>query len=175
MPEGKVNVIVQNQEGRSPINDLDLQMMMIDGRWGDRKIDNELLSRLKTTKMIKIKAGSVLVNEKGKESKIHEDTLVPTDIFLWGELSFFTRDFRLGNLSKADYEEARHYTLLAADCLRLGMTRAFTVCLSRVATILELSQSRDGFLRELLGKKQSVEERREILETPSLLIPKKNR
>jgi hypothetical protein len=174
MSETGVNVIVQKMEGRSPANDLDFQMMMVDGRWGDKNLDADLRDRLKTSKFLRIKAGSVVINSDKEETIIDHDTLIPTEVFLWGELSFFTRDFRLGNLSPADYEEAKHFTLLAADCLRLGMHRAFTVCLSRVAAILELSQSKKGFLRELLGKKHNVNENREIMETPTLLMPKKH-
>lgn len=175
MSDPKFNVIVQHQEGRSPASELDYQMMIVDGRWGDVNIPAELKDRLKTSKLIKVLKGSEIIDAAGNKTTLEQDQLIPTEIFLWGELGFFTRDFRLGNLDPADYREARHYTLIAADCLRLGMNRAFTVAMSRVATILELSQSKKGFLREMLGKKQTVEERREIMENPSIFTPKKNK
>jgi len=174
--DSKINVIVQNHEGsRSPSSELDYQMMMVDGRWGNDEISEELKQRLKTTKRVKMLKGSRIIREDGTEDILTEDTEIPVSLFLWNELSIFTRDFRLAHLNPSDYRRAEHYTLIAVDCLRVGMHRAFTVALSRVAAILELSQSRDGFLRNLLMKKHNVQESKEITETPNLIMPKKAR
>lgn len=173
--DSKVNVIVQNQEGgRSPSSDLDFQAMQLDGRWGDPQMNEELKTRLQATKQIKLLKGSELKDGKGGITILEEDTLVPTSQFLWNELSIFTRDFRLGNLDDRDYRFAMHYTTIASDCLRLGMNRAFTVALSRVAAILELSQSKKGFLRNLLNKRHTITENKDITESPNLILPKKS-
>lgn len=62
-------------------------------------------------------------------------------------LSFLTRDFRLGNLSPAEIAYGKHYADLAHDCLNDGYAEAFSMSLSRTASTLELSQSKNGFLR----------------------------
>jgi hypothetical protein len=171
----KVNVIVQNQEGRSPASELDYQMMMVDGRWGDDNISEDLKDRLKDTRRVKMLAGSVIIDSRGNETILEEDALIPTSTFLWNELSIFTRDFRLANLDEKAYKQALHYTYIASDCLRVGMNKAFTVALTRVAGLLELSQSRDGFLRGLMMKKHSVEEIKEIGENPNLVLGRKQK
>jgi len=180
MADGRVNVIVQNQEGRSPANDLDFQMMMIDGKWGGSDLNEDLRNRLYTSRWIRMAPGSEIhYMEKvdgqwvEKNRVLVAEEIIETKEFLWGELSFYTRDFRLANLNDKDYVEARHYTLLAADLIRMNMKKAFTVCLTRVITILELSQSRGGFLRKLLGIQHKIEEHREIPESPSLILPKR--
>lgn len=76
--------------------------------------------------------------------------------YLWNLLSFYTRDLRLGNLQQHliygdEVKQCRHYLDLAGDLLHKGMRNAFIVCLRRVATILELSQSRGGWFRRRLG------------------------
>lgn len=158
-----------------PGTDLDFQAMMLHSRWGSPELNPELKNILKHTRKIKMLKGSILINEKNEKIVLEEDTLIPTDQFLWNELGMFTTDFRLGKLDKKDYKEAKYWAKLAFDCLHLRMYRAFTVAMSRLATLLELSQSVDGYLRELMGKRHNVEEKREIQESPNVLFAKKNK
>lgn len=69
---------------------------------------------------------------------------------LWDELGFFTRDLRLGNLSKmgGDVPYCEHYLALAGDVLSLGCPNSFTSAYRRVAGKLEISQSKGGFFRK---------------------------
>lgn len=70
--------------------------------------------------------------------------------YLWEELGYYTRDLRLGNLSEVsgDIEHCEHYLDLAGDLLNFGCPSAFTTAYRRVATKLEISQSKGGFYRK---------------------------
>jgi hypothetical protein len=72
---------------------------------------------------------------------------------LWGLLGFYTRDMRLANLStfNGEVEYCQYFTDLAGDFLQTNMVEPFIICLQRVATILELSQSKSGFLRRKMN------------------------
>jgi len=169
------NVIVQSFEGnRMPSSELDFNMMMIDGRWGDPHINEELHGVLKESRQIYLKAGSKIIDRDGREVVLEKDTTIVTEAFLWGELALFTRDLRLGFLKGNDYRTAIHYQQMAADCLRLKMYRACLVAMTRVATLIELSQSFDGNLRKLVHKKHSVQEMKDIAENPNLILGKKS-
>jgi hypothetical protein len=119
-----------------PINEIDLQMMLVDTEWG-KDISPELMERL-------TEIGMKL--EKDKDGKFN----VPKKK-LWGLLSYYTRDMRLGNLDKQTYVVAVEWLDFAGDSLRIGLIKSFLTSLSRVITMLELSQSRGGFLRKRLG------------------------
>ena len=130
--------MAEDQNARSvPQNDLDFNLMTTDSVWGKAEVPEELKTRL--NEILKTR------DEKGKEAtKIQS---------LWGLLGFYTRDMRLANLSVIFGEVAycRHYLDLANDLLQAGMVRPFLISLSRVATMLELSQSKGGFLRRKMN------------------------
>ena len=122
------------QRRTMPQSELDLSLMTTDSVWGKPEVSPELkerLNKLYTT-----------VNENNEEAF--------TISSLWGLLGYYTRDMRLANLSVAMGEvQYCHYFLdLAGDMLQAGMIEPFVICLSRVATVLELSQSKGGFLRK---------------------------
>jgi hypothetical protein len=87
----------------------------------------------------------IVTNADGSHSVTKED--------MSSLLGFYTRDLRLGNLSKMGNEvDFCDYMLnLANDFLKEGFIDPFLICLSRVASRLELSQSRGGFLRKRHG------------------------
>jgi hypothetical protein len=118
----------------TPQTELDLQMMLTDPKWG---IDASPELKQKLTKIL----GYVQTQENKLEA-IEEE--------LWGLLSMYTRDIRLGNLSQfyGEVEYVQYYLDLAGDCLREGYTGAFMKSLSMAITVLEVSQSRGGFLRK---------------------------
>ena len=72
---------------------------------------------------------------------------------LWGLLGYYTRDMRLANLSlwNGEVNYCQYYLDLANDFLQAEMIEPFLICLSRVATMLELSQSKGGFLRKQMN------------------------
>jgi len=118
----------------TPQSELDLTMMMTDPKWG---IDASPELKEKLTKII----GYVETTENKLEAVQEE---------LWGLLSMYTRDVRLGNLSQfyGEVSYVQYYLDLAGDCLREGYLGAFMKSLSMAITVLEVSQSRGGFLRK---------------------------
>lgn len=126
----------EDSSRNTPVNELDLQLMIVDSEWG-KDISPELVGRL-------TEIGDSL--EKDKDGKISVGKTK-----LWGLLSYYTRDMRLGNLDKETYIVAIDWLNYAGDCLRIGIVKSFLTALSRVITMLELSQSRGGFLRKRLG------------------------
>ena len=130
----------------TPQNELDLVMLTTEPDWGKPTINADLrdkLSRHIRTTILDDK-GNVISYQIDKEG-------------LWGLLGFYTRDMRLANLSTGhplkpwmpnELKYCQYYLDLANDFLQEGLIKSFLVCLSRVATILELSQSKNGFLRK---------------------------
>jgi hypothetical protein len=82
----------------------------------------------------------VLIDENGQPIVNRES--------MWEKLNFYTRDMRLGNLDKNEMEYCQWYLDFCSDCLQDNMVQSFVVSLSRAATIIELSQSKKGFLRK---------------------------
>ena len=127
-----------------PENALDYNMMMVESVWGRADVPPELAEKLKKIKGFIIdKEGNPVLDQNGNIETVRED--------LWSTLGFYTRDMRLSNLDNARYNYTVHYTDLASDFLRVDMIEPFLICLSRVATVLELSQSKNGFLRNRQG------------------------
>jgi hypothetical protein len=120
-----------------PINNIDAEFLTTDTAWGKMSdIPRPLLEYLKDQGDGKLVEGKVEITEQQ----------------LWIFFGYYTRDLRLGNLKDmfGEVETAKYYLDLAGDCLRMGYKRAFITALSRVATIIEISQSRNGFFRNLL-------------------------
>jgi hypothetical protein len=110
--------------------------MTTDPVWGSNQISPELQKMLSRT----IEGIDSSGNPKFSEQK------------LWGMLNYYTRDVRLGNLSKWDEIPYVEYHLnLAGDFLQNSMVSPFLIALSRAATKIELSQSKGGFLRRRLS------------------------
>ena len=120
-----------------PQSELDLSLMTTDPVFGKAEVSPELISRL--NKVYKTQ------DENGKEGYTIES--------LWGMLSYYTRDLRLANLSawNGELEYAQYFLNLAGDFLQAGHVEPFVISLSRVATLLELSQSKGGFLRRKMN------------------------
>ncbi len=110
-----------------PQNSLDWQAMTTDTMWGSPQISLQLKNKVE--------------ERAGNETEQREDA--------WELLSFYTRDFRLANLSVVwgEVDFCQYYIDLSGDLLREGMSESFATSLARSATRLELSQSKGGFLR----------------------------
>jgi len=117
---------------RVPTNNLDFSFMTIEPAWG-KEATEELHSLL-------IESGEIKKDGEGEDVVVEEK-------HLWGLLNYFTRDLRLGNLNNELYLRALRYIDLAGDCLSRNLIKGFLSSLRRVISILELSQSRGGFLR----------------------------
>jgi len=125
--------MTENQDRPLPANDLDLNLMLTDNVWGKNEISVELKEKL--TKYY------LSQNEKG-ESTLSSDSL-------WNIFGMYTRDIRLANLSDWNGEivYVRYYLDLAHDLLLHNYFKSFMVAMSRAITVLESSQSKNGFLR----------------------------
>jgi hypothetical protein len=134
-------------------SELDLQLMTTDSQWGRSDINpelkNKIIRRYGYLKPKKDDRGRPIINDRGEV----ETELEVSQEGLWSLLGFYTRDMRLGNLSQFDGQVnyCSYYLDLANDYLQAGMVEPFLICLSRVATVLELSQSRGGFLRRRMN------------------------
>ena len=117
-----------------PQSGLDWNMMLTDTMWGSQQI----------SKQIKDKIRGRTVSGKGNTNRGIEK------VEAWELLTFYTRDLRLANLSNlgGELEYCEYYTDLSGDMLREGFPESFATCLGRLATKLELSQSKNGFLRK---------------------------
>lgn len=113
-----------------PQSGLDWNMMLTDTMWGSRQISQQIKDKIQRR----------AVKENGELDKNEA----------WELLSFYTRDMRLANLNAlmGEVTYCQYYLDLAGDFLREGMPEAFATSLARAATILELSQSKGGFLRK---------------------------
>ncbi len=121
-----------------PKSDLDFNLMTTDSVWGSSHINSDLKDRV--SKYFRY------VDEETGEAKVTRESM-------WGLLGFYTRDMRLANLGviSGEMDYCRYYLDLAGDFLQAEMIEPFLICLSRVATVLELSQSKGGFLRRRMN------------------------
>ena len=122
----------------TPQSDIDLQMMLTDPKWG-QDVPRELREKLK-----------IIVGEYMSQDENGQPIRVRVEEGLWGLLSYYTRDIRLGNLSNfnGELEYCRYFLDLAGDCLRSGYLQSFLKSLTMAVTIIETSQSKGGFLRK---------------------------
>ena len=127
-----------NEQRQVPRNELDLNLMTTDSVWGKGEVPKELKARLNR---LYIKAG---MDGEADQTSVES---------LWGLLGFYTRDMRLANLSSfnGEVEYCQYFTNLAGDFLQTNLVEPFVICLQRVATTLELSQSKGGFLRRKMN------------------------
>jgi len=124
-----------SNERTIPQNTLDLNMLTTESTWGKDEVSEDLRTRLTQH----------IINNKG-EATTRE---------LWGILSFFSRDMRLANLSKTEMTYCCYYLDLAGDFLNEDAIEPFIISLGRSASVLELSQSKKGFLRKRLNTQTS--------------------
>jgi len=131
----------QQKKRTLPQSELDYNLLVTDGLWGNPNISEELKEKLRTYFVKKDEEGQPITDKQGN--------IIATQETLWGLLGYYTRDMRLANLSQWNGETnyCQYYLDLAGDFLQAGMIEPFLISLSRVATVLELSQSKNGFLR----------------------------
>ena len=116
-----------------PINELDLRQQQTESKWGKPDIPKDLKEKLD------------LIISETSEATVKEN--------LWDLFGYYTQDLRLSNLSYKNNEiqYCMYYLDLAGDFLKENMIKSFLVCLSRVATVTELAQSKGGFLRRQMN------------------------
>lgn len=72
----------------------------------------------------------------------------------WANMELFTQDMRLGNLNKDESFYARFHTDLAVDILTAlpeSFSKAALISFERATSVLEISQSKNGFLRRMFN------------------------
>lgn len=118
----------------SPENSLELNLRLINSVWGQSKeVPQGLRDSLSKT--------FVYVDPETQQ----ERTVKKSN---WSLLGFFTRDFRLANLDSKGIEYCEYYSQLANEWIAEGFSDPFNIALGRIAGKLELSQSKNGFLRK---------------------------
>lgn len=144
-----------------PQTDLEFYLMTTDPVWGSTDVSTELRERLS-------QYFTHVDDDQGTQTGEPGATYYSKES-MWGLLGSYTRDMRLANLNGREMEFCQYYLDLANDLLQAGMVKAFLVSLTRVATRLELSQSRSGFLRKRMGtftteqKSETIEPRKRPL------------
>lgn len=123
-----------------PQSGLDMNMLLTDTVWGSQQISAQIREKIQHRH-----ENLKLINQIGKNVLSPEVEKIAS----WELLSFYTRDMRLANLNVLTGEVVycQHYIDLAGDLLREGYIESFATALARAATVLELSQSKGGFLR----------------------------
>ena len=137
--------IQQQQRRVMPKSELDLSLMTTDSVWGKDEVPVQLQSALKKYKNQLDKDGKTIFDKTGNP--------IVTEESLWSLLGFYTRDVRLANLSlwNGEFQYCQYFLDLAGDMLSEKLLEPFIICLRRVATVLELSQSKGGFLRRRIN------------------------
>ena len=127
----------QKQTVANPYNDLQYQFLTTEPAWGKESTSDLYEAMEQELKSIKFDdEGNAILSESQKKN-------------LWGMLSYFTRDLRLGNISytTGEVQYCRFWVEFAGDCLRYGLIRSFVASMAKAITTLELSQSKGGFFR----------------------------
>lgn len=131
--------VQQNQQPvrQIPRSDLDFNFQLTNTVWGSPNISGALKDKLSKDYVVEDAEGKKYIQESS----------------LWELLGFYTRDMRLANLGTISGEigYCQYYLDLANDMLHANMVHPFLISLSRVATVLELSQSKGGFLRRRMN------------------------
>jgi len=133
-----------------PINELDLQMQLTNSEWGETP-KSEALGSMTHDFSITYGSGTKILKKDGKLITLNNDITVYSRQGAWGLLAYLTKDMRLANLTGSEVKQCNHLLNLAGDCLKEGYVNSFAAAIKRVAHILEISQSRNGFLRKLLN------------------------
>lgn len=145
-----------NEARQMPTSELDLNMMLTNSVWGRSDVPDELKNRLAKTFSVRDEQGRQMFDEKG-------NPIVTIDS-LWGILGHYTRDMRLANLDSWGNELylCRYMIDLATDYLTENMIEPFITSLSRAVTILETSQSKNGFLRKQMNTLTQVHKSQQL-------------
>jgi len=123
---------------QAPEHAIEFQYKFLETDWGSSEVSRDL-------------------KETMQDKKVEEE---PDFIDFWSKLSFFTPDFKKGNLAVKDGQFAmvREDTRLAKDCIFNGFKKAGASILGDVATELALSPSINMALIKVL-QTQSIQSR----------------
>jgi hypothetical protein len=144
-----------------PMNELDYNLQLTDPKWG-QEMTREFMNRMgEKTKVDRIK---ILIETLMNDKTISEDTanIIFENILvilqddkdsMWSMLAYYTRDLRLANLSAWDgeLEYCEKHLNFAGDCLQFNLKKSFLITIKSAISKMEISQSKNGFLRKRMG------------------------
>jgi len=134
-----------------PKSDLDLQMMLTDNEWGKLKVSTGLGDQLNKEVRRSYKAGESLMID-GVIKTLDKDCVLVEKESVWSVLqAVYVRDLRLSFLTEDQIVWVTYYLDLAHDILQSGYPIAFVTTISRVASVVEPSQSKKGWLRNKIN------------------------
>lgn len=118
-----------------PYSGLDYKWLSLDPSWG-KEATYELSTKL---------AEKGIEPVQGKDGKMYYSANS-----MWGLLSMYRRDLRLGNLNPmtGEVQYCTYWLDSAGIYLRRGLPRSFLSAMSKAISVLEISQSKGGFLRK---------------------------
>jgi len=136
-----------------PLSELDFNAMLSNPLWGQDWENEEIRKLLSNTKIRLDEHGTPLFHEEERiidGEKVKVRFIIAEEKSEYETLSFLTRDFRLGNLSRRDgeYDYCKRWAKIAHATLQFGLKKSHIAALSKVAIELELSQSLGGFFRK---------------------------
>lgn len=159
-----------SNQRETPANELDFQFMLTEPRYGS-EVDENLAARLwKVLDRQQVDQWPEAIDQftqaTGAKPKTSEDWRDVCEIFMhmggqfqetgysvWSMLQVYVQDLRLGNISEKNgqYEYCRYWLNRAVEALNIGLPKTFLSCYKNLVTEIELSQSKDGFLREIIN------------------------
>lgn len=170
---------------RTASNDVEFNSMVTEPTYGREEVSKAFRERtVKEEVRITVRRGeyypaAVSKGEryKGIDNNVYEaqedmvvyrqadqDIVIVEKQAMWELLQLYRQDLRLGNIKREQLPYCEHHINLCSDLIMEGYPQAAMVCLSRAASVLELSQSIDGFLR---GKHVSIVSEQSIKQTES--------
>jgi len=128
-----------------PSSPLELQALTTVPEWKKLSGNNYLNKKLSNKMALTLPKGTK-INVNG-ESVVLEDDVILADSNNLSMFSLLTQDWRLGNLTRPDMLYIERKLLLSANGIRHGFESS-TIPLFKGAVRSELSQARNGFLRD---------------------------
>jgi hypothetical protein len=127
---------------------MDFELLLADPRWGTDEVTQKLRDRLEKTKYF--------IDNNNNITEVRDQ--------LWSILAFYTKDVRQGYLSENNNEMSyvRHFLILAGDLLSHNYNKSFVIALSRAVSVIETSQSKNGFFTKQKNTLRKEETHTEI-------------
>lgn len=139
----------QPQKRLIPQSELDFYFKTTESAWGKSEVPQELKDKLQRLMIYKDENGNVVYDKDEDGNPV----MRINKIDLWSLLSFYSRDMRLSNLSYKNNEivYCQYWLDFAEDMLQEGFLIPFITALSRAVSVMELAQSKGGFLRKQMN------------------------
>jgi len=127
-----------------PQSELQYNMLTTESTWGMPEVNPEIKEALTEVTYAADERGNVLRDDEGNPITIEKKQL-------WDRFAIYTRDLRLGNIQGQELVYVNYMLDLAFQLLQKDMYRAASIALGMAATVLETSQSKNGFLRRRMN------------------------